>query len=167
VISVIDAAGQEIQLGRELGKGGEGSVYEIPSDSSAVAKIYHRPLSAEKAEKLRAIAQLATPDLLKVAAWPTSTLHNNGIIVGFLMRRIELGMRPIHELYTPKTRLRQFPTANWDFLLHVATNVVRGFAAIHAKGHIVGDVNHGNLLVCSRGTTTFIDCDSFQVRRNG
>jgi len=51
-----DARGRPIALGKELGSGGEGAVFEIAGDARRVAKIYHRPASAEKAEKLRAMA---------------------------------------------------------------------------------------------------------------
>lgn len=36
---------------------------------------------------------------------------------------------------------------------------------MHRQGHVVGDVNHGNLLVAPDGTVMFIDCDSFQLRK--
>jgi len=165
--TVLDDKGNAIQLGPVLGRGGEGVVRELRSDPSLVAKLYHRPLEGVRAEKLAAMARSSTPEILKFAAWPISTLHTNNQTVGLLMRRISSGEKPIHELYTPKTRLREFPPANWRFLIHVAANVARGFAVLHRAGHVIGDVNHGNILVSSSGTTAFIDCDSFQVSANG
>jgi DNA-binding helix-hairpin-helix protein with protein kinase domain len=162
-----DNSGTPIVLGSEIGKGGEGSVYEIPSNPKLVAKIYHGPIKPIHAEKLAAMVTTGTPDVLKVAAWPVSILQSNGKTVGLLMPKFDRSNKPIHELYGPKTRLREFPTANWGFLIHVATNMARGFAAVHNAGHIIGDVNHGNMLVSSKGTTAFIDCDSFQIRSNG
>ena len=165
--TVQDAQGRPIQLGALLGQGGEGVVREVATDSTLVAKLYHRPLEGARAEKLIAMVSSGTPEVLKFAAWPISTLHKDNRIVGLLMRKIPRGTRVIHELYTPKTRIREFPKANWLFLLHVAANVARGFAAIHRAGHVVGDVNHGNILVAGDGVTNFIDCDSFQVTSNG
>ena len=37
------------------------------------------------------------------------------------------------------------------------------FAAVHDHGFIIGDVNHGNILVRADGTVAAIDCDSFQI----
>jgi DNA-binding helix-hairpin-helix protein with protein kinase domain len=165
--AVNDSNGKQIILGNEIGKGGEGAVFELPAYPTLVAKIYHRPVKGIKADKLTAMVRAGTPDVLKISAWPISTLHSNGQTIGLLMPKIERSDKPIHELYTPKTRLREFPTANWNFLIHVATNIARGFAAIHNAGHVIGDVNHGNVLVSPKGTTAFIDCDSFQVRSNG
>ena len=51
-------------------------------------------------------------------------------------------------------------------LVGVAANVSRAFAVVHEQGHVVGDVNHGNLLVRTDGTVKFIDCDSFQIRKS-
>jgi DNA-binding helix-hairpin-helix protein with protein kinase domain len=167
LVIVQDAKGKPIQLGALVGQGGEGVVHEVATDSSMVAKLYHRPLEGARAEKLIAMVSSGTPEILKFAAWPISTLHKNNRIVGLLMRKIPRGTRVIHELYTPKTRIREFPKANWLFLLHVAANVARGFAAIHRAGHVIGDVNHGNILVSGDGITAFIDCDSFQVSANG
>jgi DNA-binding helix-hairpin-helix protein with protein kinase domain len=167
VDAVLDDAGNFLKLGAIVGRGGEGVVRELAFDPAAVAKLYHRPLDGKKAEKLRAMVQSSIPEIVRFAAWPISTLYKNDQIVGFLMRRMGRSDKPIHELYTPKTRLKEFPTADWLFLIHVAANIARGFAAIHRAGHVIGDVNHGNVLVSSNGTTSFIDCDSFQVTESG
>ena len=164
---VTDDKGRSIQLGSEIARGGEGAVYELPSDPTVVAKLYFRSPDNHKASKLSAMVQTATPDIGKFAAWPSGTLRKDGHVTGILMPRVAARSRPIHELYTPKTRLREFPTANWQFLVNVAANVTRGFAVIHRTGHVIGDVNHGNILVAPNGITAFIDCDSFQIRSNG
>jgi DNA-binding helix-hairpin-helix protein with protein kinase domain len=142
-------------------------VYEVAFDPAVVAKIYHQPPEAKKAEKLLTMVQLATPELLKFSAWPVSVLSKSSKIVGLLMPKMSREDRPIHKMYTPKDRLREFPSADWLFLIHVAANIARGFAAIHRAGHVIGDVNHGNVLVSSNGTTAFIDCDSFQIKSDG
>ncbi|TFW05586.1 hypothetical protein E4K72_11135 [Oxalobacteraceae bacterium OM1] len=53
---LVTASGAPIQLGRELGKGGEGSVFEVPALPNQVAKLYHRNLERPKQEKLRFMA---------------------------------------------------------------------------------------------------------------
>ena len=47
--------------------------------------------------------------------------------------------------------------------INVAANLARLVAAIHKTGFIIGDVNHGNILVRNDGTVAAIDCDSFQI----
>ncbi len=151
-------------LGRELGRGGEGAVYPVQSAPDLVAKIYLKLPTPLKAEKLRSMARRASPALLRVAAWPVDVLADGaGNVRGFLMPRVS-AREDVHELYSPKSRRRAFPSADFRFVVRVATNIARAFAQVHAIGHVVGDVNHGNALVGRDGTVVLIDCDSFQIR---
>jgi len=167
VAHLYNAEGHKIPVGRQLGRGGEGTVYEVVG-SSLVAKIYHQPVGRDKAEKLAGMAKEVAPDLLEVSAWPVSTLHRTpgGPLTGFVMPKVT-GYSEIHHLYSPAHRKVAFPKANWRFLVHTARNVANAFATVHQHGHVVGDVNQGNVTVDQRATVKLIDCDSFQVRVNG
>lgn len=147
--------------------GGEGSVYEVRDQRQLVAKVYHQRISAQKAAKLHAMSSGRTDKLLSLAAWPIDTLHStpNGETVGFVMPRIN-GYLPVHELYSPKSRRTEFPHADWRFLIHTAANIARAFAAVHEHKDVVGDVNHGNIVVAPNGIVRLIDCDSFQVAQD-
>lgn len=162
-----DSAGNKVILTDELGKGGEGSVYSVAGVPNLVGKIYHKPISAEKAEKLRWMAFHKNQQLLKVAAWVTEILQDrpNGKIVGFLMPSVRA--EEIHELYSPKSRRIHFPKADWRFLIHSAANLARAFNNVHQEGHVIGDVNHGNCAVLLDGTVKLIDCDSYSIHANG
>jgi DNA-binding helix-hairpin-helix protein with protein kinase domain len=153
-----------IVLGRELGRGGEGAVYPVQSAPDLVAKIYLKPPTALKGEKLRSMARRASPALLRVAAWPVDVLADEaGTVRGFLMPKVS-SREDVHELYSPKSRRRAFPSVDFRFVVRVAANIARAFAQVHSIGHVVGDVNHGNALVGRDGTVVLIDCDSFQIR---
>ncbi len=162
---LVDARGRRITLGPQLARGGEGSVYPVTDRPDLVAKVYHGPVSAEKAAKLAAMARLPSDRLRRLAAWPMDTLHDRsgGMVRGILMPRVQ-DHRELHVLYGPKTRLQEFPDAGLPFLVHAAANVARAFAVIHEHGHVIGDVNHGSVLVSKQGTVTLVDCDSFQIR---
>jgi DNA-binding helix-hairpin-helix protein with protein kinase domain len=163
-----DLAGAEVSLGRCLGRGGEGAVYSVPASPQLVAKIYaHRP-DAHTSRKLAAMVQLGTPELASVAAWPQILLLDPGTgdAVGFLMPRID-AHREIHKLYGPTDRRGAFPDASWAFLLRAARNVAAAFDAVHRHGHVIGDVNQGNVVVSRQATVRLIDCDSFQIRHLG
>ncbi|HEX7968682.1 MAG TPA: hypothetical protein VF502_10710 [Stellaceae bacterium] len=164
-LPLVDASGRPLRLGAELGRGGEGSVYALADRSDLVAKLYHHRPGTEKSAKIVAMAKLGSDRLLKLAAWPTSPIHEasrGGPVLGFLMPRIS-GHKPAFNLYSPKLRLQEFPSAGWAFLIHAAANAARAFAVIHESGHVIGDVNHGNLVVAADATVKLIDCDSFQV----
>ena len=167
-LTLYDGRGQRVVLSRELGRGGEGSVFAIAGGSKSVAKIYHQQPGPEKAAKLAAMVRLANERLLKLAAWPTSTVHSgpNGPVFGFMMPLIS-GYKAAFNLYSPKLRLQEFPSAGWPFLIHAAGNAARAFRLVHECGHVVGDVNHGNLVIGDNATVRLIDCDSFQVSAEG
>ena len=63
-----DGRGNLIKLGKQLGVGGEGTVYEIQNSSNEVAKLYHKPISSEQTAKLNTMVGSATSQLIKVAA---------------------------------------------------------------------------------------------------
>lgn len=161
--SLYDSKRRLISLGKQMASAGEGRILELADGSNRVAKVYHRA-SPLKAEKLRYMTQVCNERLTSLAAWPTETLHTpGGEIVGFLMPRIA-SAREIHTLYSPRDRKSHFPEASWAFLIRAASNTARAFAVLHEHGHIVGDVNHGNVLVSSKATVALVDCDSFQVQ---
>jgi len=160
-----DSHGKSIRLGRRVGSGGEGDVYELSSSpTTTVAKIYKKPLEEHKQEKLRLMAQGCNDELEAISAWPTDVLTSRpgGPVVGFLMPRIT-DAEPIHKVYGPTHRKETFPHADWRFLIRAAKNLAAAFCVIHKYGYVVGDVNEGNILVNDTACVRLIDCDSFQV----
>ncbi len=152
-------------LGAEIARGGEGAVYDIAGDADTVAKLYLAPADPALGEKLAAMVDMATPRLRALCAWPTATLHRpGGGVAGYVMPKLA-AHRPVFQVYGPKLRLRQFPRADWRFLVHAAGNAARAFAAVHAAGLVVGDVNQSCLFVAADATVRFIDTDSMQVTR--
>ncbi len=159
-----------INLTVSLGRGGEACIYTVPIDVNLVAKIYHKS-TEQQARKLQVM--LAHPPENPTAslghisiAWPTELLYaadESEKIIGFLMPRIR-GMRPIIDFYNPRTRRQHCPLFNYQYLLRTARNLAAAFAALHASGYCVGDVNESNILVSDTALVTVVDTDSFQVR---
>jgi DNA-binding helix-hairpin-helix protein with protein kinase domain len=73
----------------------------------------------------------------------------------------------LHKLYSPAHRKQLFPKADWAFLVNTARNVAAAFDAIHAYGHVIGDVNQKNAIVASNSVVKLIDCDSLQIAASG
>jgi DNA-binding helix-hairpin-helix protein with protein kinase domain len=160
---LVDEQGRPLRLGDKLGEGGEGAVYRLAGRSSQAIKIYASPLTVERAQKIKILAQFSQTDIGRFTAWPSGlVLDENGQARGLLLPVVEHG-KDIHHLYTPSSRRKHFPTANWRFLVHVSGNVARAFGAVHALGLVIGDVNPGSILVLGDGTVKLIDVDSFQV----
>lgn len=167
--ALFDLAGRPLSLGSELGSGGEGAVYELRDRSDVVVKLYHKSLEAGKASKIASMAKFGNERLLKLTAWPTEPIRvgsGTGAVAGFMMPKIT-GHKQAFSLYSPKLRLHEFPKASWQFLIRSAANAARAFAIIHESGHVIGDVNHGNLFIGDRATVRLIDCDSYQITING
>jgi DNA-binding helix-hairpin-helix protein with protein kinase domain len=159
----IGLKGKRYTAGREIGRGGEGGVYELLHELTLVIKVYTEPLTAEKADKLRHMAAIEDNELLKFAAWPMDVVQNAaGKICGFVMKKLESYV-PLHSLFSPMDRKKLFPDKGYNFLVHVARNLAVAFMKMHEHGIITGDVNSNNLLVNNSGMVALIDCDSFQI----
>jgi len=166
---LFDSTGRRVPLGKKLGTGGEGTVYEVPAlGNDIVAKIYHVAVSPDKQAKLRGMVKRCDESLKKIAAWPLETLHMTagGPIRGFLMPKV-LGYEPIHHLYSPSHRKQRYPDKDWAFLINTARNVSAAFEAIHSHGHVIGDVNPNLVFVAGNSIVKLIDCDSFQIVADG
>jgi DNA-binding helix-hairpin-helix protein with protein kinase domain len=161
--SVFTSDGRRVALGALLGRGGEGAVHALPQQQGCVAKLYHQRPERSKQDKLRHMVAAADTDLLGYCAWPQATLHaRSGAIAGFVMQDIG-ARRSIHTVYSPVDRLDTLPHAGFDLLLAVARNIAAAFCTLHAHGHVLGDVNQGNVVVDADARVMLIDCDSFQV----
>ncbi len=149
---------------RLLGKGGEGTVYEISGQPDLVLKIYIDQPDAAKLRKLDLMASLTHAKVKEYAAWPLDTVTDSkGNTVGFVMKKL-VNYVPLHMLFSPMDRKKLFPDKGYNFLVHVAKNLASAFYTLHAAGLIIGDVNEGNILVSNQGMIAFIDCDSFQIQ---
>ncbi len=159
-----DSSGVRIELGRELGRGGEGAVFDVVGFRDQVAKVYHTSMSPQRAAKLGAMVKSCDDGLTRIAAWPRALLFRDSASApaGFIMPRL-VGSRALHNLYGPRHRKQDFPNANWAFLVHVARNVAAAFYVVHARGHVIGDVNPNVVFVGENGVVRLIDCDSFQI----
>ena len=160
---LVDSSGRPLSLGKQLGRGYEGTVYEVPTlREGVVAKIYHEALPSNKQHKLRAMVARRNELLEKFTAWPLEVVYLGSEVRGFLMEKAT-GYEPVHHFYSPADRKQRFPDKDWAFLVHVARNIATAFSAIHHYKHVIGDVNPNFVFVSGNGLVKLIDCDSFQV----
>jgi DNA-binding helix-hairpin-helix protein with protein kinase domain len=169
LIETVDGSGNAVLLSDVVGKGGEGSVFEVIGAPKLVAKVYHQtPIVGDQLAKLEAMIAQRSAKIDGISAWPTSLLFNphRREPCGILMPRV-MGARHLHELYGTANRRMHFPDAQWHHLVLAARNVAAAFDTMHEAGILVGDVNQGNLLVDEQMCVRFIDCDSFQITADG
>lgn len=152
-----------LELGSEIGRGGEGIVYRLGNHADLAVKLYHPGrMTAEHRRKLEVMVELANPQLVQHSAWPVDLIEtgNFGVVMPLVDRTIE-----IHDAYGPKSRMTKLPEAGFKFLLLVSYNLAVAVKHIHAAGVVVGDFNQRNILVTKDARVRFVDCDSFQIRR--
>ena len=156
--------GELFSLGELIGKGGEGQVFALNGRSGAAVKLYNSRLRIDREEKVRAMVHGGFAAQTDLVAYPREVVSDRvGNFVGFLMQLVS-GYRPIHELYSPKSRQRYFPRVDYRFIVHVALNVARAVGKVHQTGCVIGDLNHSGVLVAQDGRVALIDADSFQFR---
>ncbi len=158
---------EQYNTDRELGRGGEGTVYELQRQSNLVLKKYNEPLTPERIEKLRLMVAMRSAGIEAYAAWPEDIVTDDqGMACGFVMRKLA-GFVPLHMIFSPMDRKKLFPDKGYNFLVHIARNLATAFFKLHEAGLVIGDVNEGNILINASGLVAFIDCDSFQVKGPG
>jgi len=160
-------AGRSAELGKRLGRGGEGDVYAISGQADQAVKVYKETLRRSREGKVRAMVESRLAEKTHLIAFPAAiATDHSGTFTGFAMRLVS-GYQPIHELYSPKSRRIQFPKADYRFLVRAAQNVARAVATVHQAGCVIGDFNHSGVLVAPDATVALIDADSFQFNLNG
>ena len=156
-----------------LGKGGEGAVYPVTqiaspvlgSASSLVGKIYHDDESKRPEREAKCVAMLASVPDTDSIVWNLGNLYrSDGKFAGFLMKRLQMDtyetfMAVAHTLH----RRRLFPDWSIMHALLMGRNVAAAVDAVHAAGHMVGDINESNILVSKDTTVRIVDADSAQI----
>jgi DNA-binding helix-hairpin-helix protein with protein kinase domain len=93
--------GKQIQLGRRVGKGGEGDVYALATSNEFAVKIYTAPDAASREPKIRAIIKSRLAEKSTLVAFPTALVRTKqGSFAGFKMRLVT-AHQPLYELYSP------------------------------------------------------------------
>ena len=55
---VFNSAGKLVRLAGEIGRGAEGTIFEVTSNRGLAAKVYNEPLGSDKAAKIAAMARV-------------------------------------------------------------------------------------------------------------
>jgi DNA-binding helix-hairpin-helix protein with protein kinase domain len=153
--------GKPIRLGKLIGKGGEGEVFQIEGASEHALKIYGVP-DARRESKVTAMVRGGLASGSDLIAFPSSIARRqDGAFVGFTMRLVR-NHTSLHELYSPGSRKIHFPKADYRFTIRAAANIARAVGKVHDLGAVIGDINHSGILISDQAVAALIDADSFQ-----
>ncbi len=170
--AVKNGRGDTIVLGKLLGRGGEGSVYEIAGQENRVAKIYHiENITPDRYEKLKLMVR--SDPKIRELMWPLSLVYDqNDCFIGYIMPKVDLSKYKelgLSLFAMNKERIANGLMKDWDRAAMVdACRLTAGiFRRMHGKNILMGDVNPRNILLDpdrSEGIRIrIVDCDSFQI----
>lgn len=174
MVKYTDGNGNLIEIGNELGRGGEASVFSVIGENNVVAKIYndHHSIDKQKLIKLEKMCSLFDNKIAEYYAWPQQIIYSGRKAIGFTMENINKENMNFDnseyikfiKFYVSQDRRKFFPNAEYKFMVHAALNLARAINALHEKGIVIGDINESNVFVNnSDATIKLIDCDSYQI----
>lgn len=158
-----------LELGANVGRGGEGQIWAVINQPGQVYKRYGAAPSDDLVTKLEWMA--ANPpeaEALERLTWPTELVRaQDGRLCGYLMRRLPEATVSIHAAFTGngdkiRQKLGREPFDLRDRHI-IARNLVSVIQACHQSGYVIGDLNHNNVQINPQGHVTLIDNDSFQA----
>jgi len=176
-ITCFNDKGNPINLTDIIKSGGEGTIYKIQGQTDTCAKIYHsKKIISELHDKILTMVNNPPEDPTwsseqkhRSIAWPEELIYHDSKktkFAGFLMPFIDTNyFKESHKYYAPADRLKECDgNFTWQHLFTSAFNLTSSIAAIHEKGHCIGDLRETNILVGKNALITLIDCDSFQIK---
>lgn len=147
-------------LGKLLGEGGEGSVYD--GDSQTVVKVFDKDhLSRHRKEKI----ELLVSRNIRVEGLcvPSALVSNTeGEFVGYVMPKAS-GREFQRTIFSRRKFEREFPNWKKVDLVGICISFLEKVEYLHAMNIIVGDINPKNLMVDDKKNVFIIDADSWQL----
>ena len=129
-----------ITLGKELGAGGEGSVFDIRDKPDIVAKIYHPERRTSNVfKKLGLMIQYPprTEDENSghlYVAWPKHLVYDSADnAIGFAMPKVNK-KNSLFDYYIPSRRKKSAPHVNYAGLCKVAQSLAKSLDELHGRG---------------------------------
>ena len=159
--------GTNVHLGRQLSGDSEADYFALADDDSRSAKIYKQPEPGRE-KKLRAMIDNApaTHSPYSAICWPQALIYNvEQELCGFIAPRFDASPSwPLLWYWDPVSRRKIPAPTTWRALVHIAMNLSDVMEAVHAKGHVIGDINKKNLFVSEDGRVSLVDCESISVK---
>ncbi|MBO9713846.1 hypothetical protein [Sphingomonas sp.] len=173
------ASRKVLPLGRLLGEGAAGKVYDVPAMPGAAAKLYHGDAEARRHEA-KIDAMIANPPDLPPAthggnrypqiAWPQAKLFDrSGRFIGFLMPEINFTRSTsLVNLLQKNSRRVEKLSEYYGYRVLVARNLASVFAELHRAGHHMIDMKPANLRFYPQVSwMAVVDTDGFSIAGNG
>ena len=140
----LGASRQQLQIGRLLGAGTQGLVYEVAMRDVGriMALKWYRPDSASTSQlnRINRLLSLGTPG--RAFLWPIDIAHaDNRPSFGYVMPARDSRFESLSTLMDARVRIPL------DIVCRAAANLSDAFLALHASGLCYADISFGNLFV--------------------
>ena len=169
--TVFDPEGTPKALSKLLAGGGEGNVYPLVERSEILIKWYHPEVlqkrGIELREKTEAMIKIKNDFSNYSVSWPLLSVFDvKKKWIGYAMHRAD-GV-PLGRLAHALAYQKSFPMLNRHDITNYLLSLLEAVQMLHKARVRVGDYNFNNIL-CTPGSNrvTLIDCDSYQIERNG
>lgn len=154
--------GIQITVGKKLGRGGEGTVFDCNYKTDYVVKIYH----SGQLNKLR-LKKMMLMEKKQVRydgiCWPEKVVYSpKGEPVGYLMKKIK-GESLSNVFDTDEALLKKFPNWTKKDSVNLALDILRKIQYLHLFGILLGDVRMQNIVIDDSGNASLVDIDSCQI----
>ena len=149
-----------IKLIKELGKGGEATVYL--TNTPYIAKIYMKDnITVRKYKKIQLM--LSKKIECEGICYPVEILYNSKHeFIGYLMPKAE-GKELQRTLFQPIPFIKSNPNWKKRDSVELCVTILEKIKYLHDRNIILGDINPANILFVSPKEVYFVDTDSYQV----
>ena len=147
---------------REIAAGGEGKIFEHPSDKNKVVKIYHKPRDKKFVDHLVMLSSLGPMFIKPVDIYIDSTTLK---VIGFDMQYVDFNN---YFLFNNLFNKGFCSAHNVDkgLKFKIMAKLKSALEHIHQYKIVVGDLNQYNLFFNLQGDIIFVDVDSYQTPTN-
>lgn len=158
-------SGRNITLGKQIGAGGEGIVYET-NLNGYVAKMFRNPMSQKYLEKYEYLAKnkISHPHIM----WPQDVIKHGYQIVGYTMFQAAGNdieeMIAISQIGQKSGKITSYNDLTRLELVNLVIDLLSYIAYLHDRNVILADIKTNNFMYDYKTKKAYvIDADSFQI----
>jgi serine/threonine protein kinase len=154
---------KKVIVGKKLGEGGQGAVYEVDYDGKPKALKWYSGKKFKNPDKfyenLENNIKKGSPT--KAFLWPEDITEHDGEAFGYIM-----DLRPPEYKDFSKFLIAKEGFASVTAMVNAALHITAGFRALHNKGYSYQDLNDGNFFINPKNGDALI-CDNDNVSEHG
>lgn len=162
-MSIINTKTSDLTKSKEIAAGGEGRIFEHPSDKTKVIKIYHQ---ARNPSFIKHLEKLSTELGSLMFVRPIDIyINSKGEVIGFSMNYVNFNDYWLFNNLFNKGFCNS-NSIDKQFKIKVLNKMADCINMLKTSNIVVGDLNQYNLFVNKNADILFVDVDSYQTANN-